>query len=497
MKRQRIPNVAATHYDLPMSATQVEPRIARPGQTIPLLVWVAIGAMGAVIIAAAGSVSPTAALAATVALAVIAAVVARPAILPLILVASIFIEAAQVEGTTITRVLAPIALLVILVQLIRGRASIRSGPILLWAGAYGLWALASGLWTTSSAGTVFQLSSLSIAVVYMLAFATLIESSRDLERVVWMVVVASVVFAALSPQHVSEALHLRQVFDAGRTQGGIGDPNAFAATQLIAVPLVFALAGQVKKRSLQIGLYVTAVVIMGSILHSLSRGGLIGLAVLLVLLAVVPFRVVFRTRRNKTIALLVVALGVAALSVRYSSELTRRVETTFNQQADPGASSGSGRTYLWLAARTSIEERPWLGLGYGGFRPASNELLLRTPGVDLNVYRIRAGGQPAHSAYIGSLAELGFLGLVLYLSLFIAAGHSLRKAAIQARKTRAFFAASVAGALQLSLVAWAVSSLFLSAETSRAFWIILGIALALPTVIASEGGSEASEAVEA
>jgi O-antigen ligase len=496
VKRRRIPNVAATHYDLPMSATQVEPRIARPDQTIPLLVWVAIGAMGAVIIAAAGSVSPTAALAATVALAVIAAVAARPAILPLILVASIYIEAARVEGTTITRVLAPIALLVILVQLIRGRASIRSGPILLWAGAYGLWALASGLWTTSSAGTVFQLSSLSIAVVYMLAFASLIESSRDLERVVWMVVVASAVFAALSLQHVSEALHLRQVFHAGRTQGGIGDPNAFAATQLIAVPLVFALAGQVKKRSLQIGLYVTAVVIIGSILDSLSRGGLIGLAVLLVLLAVVPFRFVFRTRRNKTIALLVVALGVATLSVRYSSEVTRRVQATFNQ-ADPGASSGSGRTYLWLAARTSIEERPLLGLGYGGFRPASNELLLRTPGVDLNVYQIRAGGQPAHSAYIGSLAELGVVGLVLYLSLFIAAGHSLRRAAIPARKARAFFAGSVAGALQLSLVAWAVSSLFLSAETSRAFWIILGIALALPTVIASESDSEASEAVPA
>ena len=256
---------------------------------------------------------------------------------PPILVVSIFAELVRVEGATISRVLAPIALFVVLVQLIRGKASIRPAAPLFWAAAYGLWALASGLWTTSTAGTVFQLSSLSIAVVYMLAFASLIESRRDLERVVWVISIASLVFGLLSSQRVSEALGLGQVVvEGGRAQGALGDANAFAATELFALPLVIALAGQVRNRRLQLVLYATFFVAIASILKSVSRGGLVGLAVLLALLVVVPFRVLFRTRRNKAIALLVIAFGITALSVRYAAPLSRRVQQTF----DPADAEG-------------------------------------------------------------------------------------------------------------------------------------------------------------
>ena len=171
---------------LPVSASSSESRVALPAQMLPVPVWAAAAMMGAVVVSVAASFSPAAALAATVAIAAVVAVAVRPALLPPILVVSIFAELVRVEGATISRVLAPIALFVVLVQLIRGKASIRPATPLFWAAAYGLWALASGLWTTSTAGTVFQLSSLLIAVVYMLAFASLIESRRDLERVVWV-----------------------------------------------------------------------------------------------------------------------------------------------------------------------------------------------------------------------------------------------------------------------------------------------------------------------
>ena len=184
---------------------------------------------------------------------------------------------------------------------------------------------------------------------------------------------------------------------------------------------------------------------------------------------------------------------MAALSVRYSAPLSMRVQQTFDP-ADAGRRSGSGRTYLWSAAWTSVEERPWLGLGYGGFRPASNELLLSTPGVDFEVYRLKPRGQPVHNAYLGSLAELGILGLILYLGLLVSTAETLRRAARRGREVGAFFASRMAGALLLSLVAWAAIAIFLSAETGRAFWIILGITLALPKVIASETASSEREA---
>jgi O-antigen ligase len=464
-----------------------ESRIPLTARKMVPLGWIIAGGVAALALAWAASISASAAIGVAVAIAAGIAVVGRPATLLWILTASVFVELVRVEGTTIGRVLAPLVLLTVVVQLIRGRAWIRPSSPLLWAGAYTVWAFASGLWTTSVAGTAFLLASLAIALVYMLAFASLLDSRRDLEHVLLALALVSFLLGALSFQHVSEALHLGQVLESGRSQGGVGDPNSFAAVQLVTLPLVIVLAVEARKRWLQLGLYACVLVIIGSILTSLSRGGFIGLAVLLVLLVVVPFRLLFGSRRNKAIALLVVAFGATAMSIRHASSLTRRVETIFSS-VNPGAEQGSGRVEIWKAAGTSIKERPWLGLGYGAFPSASTALLLRTPGVDLQRYHPRPSGEPAHSAYIESLAELGIAGLVLYLGLLISTGRALRRTAVKAREAGEEFIAAVAHALLLGLVTWAITSVFLSSETARVFWILMGLSLALPKLLPGDAG---------
>jgi O-antigen ligase len=451
-------------------------------RTVAPLRWATAAAVAALALAWAASISASAAIGVTVAIAAAVAVVSRPATLLWILATSVFIELVRVEGTTISRILAPLALLTVLVQLIRGRAWIRPGRPLFWAAAYTVWALASGLWTTSVSGTTFLLGSLVIALVYMLAFASLLDSRRDLEHVLSVLALVSLLLGALSFQHVSQALNFGQALQAGRSQGGVGDPNSFAALQLVTLPLVIVLAAEARKRRLQLGLYAAALVIIGSILTSLSRGGFIGLAVLLVLLVVIPFRFLFRSRRNKAIALLVVAFGATTMSIRHASSLTSRVETIFGQ-GNPGAQQGSGRVELWKAAGTSIAESPWLGLGYGAFPSASNALLFRTPGVDLQRVSLHEKGEPVHSAYIESLAELGIAGLILYLGLLISTARALRRTATRAREAGEGFVAVVANALVLSLITWAITSFFLSVETSRALWILVGLSLALPKLI--------------
>jgi O-antigen ligase len=462
-------------------------------RTFPVVVWAAAGATASLGVAAATtSFSPTLAIGAAVAIAAVAAVVAYPATLPMILAASVFLELVRVEGATISRLLAPIALIVIVVGLVRGHAAIQVASPVYWVGAYLLCAVASGLWTTSVSDTTLLLSSLAIGIVYMLAFASLLDSHRGLERVVWVFAGAALFFGALSLQHFSDVFAWGRVVEEGRSQGGVGDPNSFAATQLVALPLVIAVAAAATKRWLQIGLYIAALVIIASILTSLSRGGFIGLAVLLTILVVAPFHLVFRTRRNKAIALLVVALGTAAISVRYSSKVISRADSIF-REANPGTSGGSGRINLWLAARSSIEEHPWLGLGYGGFRAKSEQLLLDTPGVDLSHYTLRKRGQPVHNTYLESWTDLGILGLVLYVGLLISTGRMLRRTATHARKVGDFFVGSIAGALLIGLVAWSVISVFVSTETARAFWIIIGLSLALPKIISARQSFRADE----
>jgi O-antigen ligase len=461
-------------------------------RAFPVLVWATAGVTASLVVAVAASSSPTIAIGAAVAIAALAAVVAHPAALPLILAASVFMELMRVEGTTISRLLAPVALIVIVVSLVRGRAAIQLVSPLYWVGAYLLWAVASGLWTTSVPETTFLLSSLAIGITYMLAFASLVASRRDLEHVVWVFAIAAFLFGVLSLQHFSDVFAWGQVVDEGRAQGGVGDPNSFAATQLVALPLVIALAAAATRRWLQIGLYTAALVIIASILTSLSRGGFIGLAVVLTILVIAPFHLVFQTRRNKAIALLVVALGTAAITIRYSADVVDRAEGIF-REANPGTSGGSGRINLWLAARSSIEEHPWLGLGYGGFRAESTQLLLDTPGVDLSRYTLRDRGQPVHNTYLEAWTDLGIVGLFLYLGLLISTARMLRRTAVHARKVGDFFVGSIAGALLIGLVAWSVISIFISTGTARAFWIIIGLSLALPKVISNGRSPGASE----
>jgi hypothetical protein len=57
---------------------------------------------------------------------------------------------------------------------------------------------------------------------------------------------------------------------------------------------------------------------------------------------------------------------------------------------------------------------------------------------------------------------------------------------MHARRVGDFFVRSVAGALLIGLVAWSVISIFISSETARAFWIIIGLSLALPKLVPSE-----------
>ncbi len=113
----------------------------------------------------------------------------------------------------------------------------------------------------------------------------------------------------------------------------------------------------------------------------------------------------------------------------------------------------------------------------------SNDYLLNTPGVDLNRFAVRVGGIEVHSAYFGTAAELGLVGLALFLSIVGMTAYMLRRTAVRAADAGCHFVSRVANACLLSMLAWGMTSMFISSETSRALWILVGFSLALPRLI--------------
>lgn len=396
----------------------------------------------------------------------------RPAIVLVALTATIYLESIAFAGVTVGRLVAPLALLIVLAEVARGRARVlplRPGG---WVVAYVLWVFASALWTSDLGRSSEKYWALAIALVYVLAFSTLIREPRDLDRVLATIAVGSLLVGLI-------AIGTLLTGDVTRAVGGVGDANFFAASQIISLPPVLLLAGRVTKRWQRLGLYATAAVVIGSVLGSLSRGGFIALLGILLVAMFVPSRALFRTRAQKIALVLIVLAGVGFVGGQSSSQLAPRLESIFQPGQDR---TGSGRLNQWLGAWTSIQERPLLGLGYGGFGPASNDLMRRTPGVDFSDFELRPRGSEAHSVYISTLAELGVPGLLLFLGLLGSTVRTYRRTARNALAAGDSAVARAANSLLLSLAGWAIASVFLSSEASRPLWILIGLALALPAL---------------
>lgn len=438
-------------------------------------ITLAFGGAALVVAAAIGllvPISPTLAMAALVAVVVVPAAVIRPRLIPHVLVVAVFAEAVTIGGVTIGRLVAPLALVAVISQATATPRRLRYAGITIGLIiAYGSLAVASLAWTVDVRATVEALGSLGISLVYMAAFATLVRTRKDLRALIWTMLGSSVVLGWLWITQFASGVDRR--FSTA------GDPNFFAALQVVVIPLVVVLASTQPSLGRRLLMYLAIAIIADSIVSTLSRGGFITLLMVSLLLALLPARALFRSHREKAAFFIAAAIGLAVLLPLAWGPLGQRFQQGFQQSHVAG-----DRGDLWLAAIHGYRMHPLTGLGYGGFQARSFQLLRSTPGVNLQAHMRFREGEFAHSAYLGSLAELGPLGLGLFVGILGGTAWSLRRTARRARASGDTFVRSVANAVTVGLVAFSASSILLSSETSRALWLIVGLSLALPGMVA-------------
>jgi hypothetical protein len=454
-----------------------------------VLAWWCVAAFLSLIVGAATYLDVKLGFAAALGLGGMLVILQRPSLLAPFAILTVCVEGVVVGGVAVTRILAPCAVLLVLAELLRGGARIRLATPLLWAVGYVSWAFASALWTTSLDGTRFLLQSLLIAVVFMLVFAALLNSERDLRRVLYVFAFTAAFIGGLSVLAFgggTESFLGLDVLQSGRSQGLVDDPDFFAAMQLVAVPLVLVLANETDSHRTRLALYIGLFAILASVFTSLSRGAFLALLLLAILLVATKPERLFQSRRQKALTLLVASFGMVLFFSRpyVRGEVVQRAESIYAPK-DRDEASGAGRTNLWKAAERITGEHPLTGIGYGSFTYVSEDLLLRTPGVDPLLLQNRNEGDNfvAHNTYLGTSAELGITGLLLLLGLMVSTGATLLATARRAQAAGAHFVGRVSHALFIGLASWAVTSIFLSGETARMLWIIVGLSLALPKLV--------------
>lgn len=255
-------------------------------------------------------------------------------------------------------------------------------------------------------------------------------------------------------------------FGSPRATGPLEDPNDLAYVLTAAVPIVLLLVSRPGRSRVVVGWGLVLALLVVGAAATFSRGGLIAIAAIVawaLLRGVVPGR------------FLVAAAGLLAVVAVPILLVAREVfEQALAQKQYIAATNVDTRLLRWQAAARMLGDNPLLGVGPGGFRSGYvsysgfAELAERTP--------------VAHEMYLEVGAELGLIGLALFLGAIVAAlaaterAVRLRRSATDDPHDRLLLAAL---AVQGSLLAICLCSVFLSEQYYMPLWAGLAIAAAV------------------
>jgi len=277
--------------------------------------------------------------------------------------------------------------------------------------------------------------------------------------------------------------------DTSRAEGTIGDPNELAAVLVVGLMVSLAVGlNRAAAPAIRMGSIAAAVLSVAGILLSVSRGGLVALGV--ALLAGVA--VAGRWRPVMALLTLTVALATVGYFAFYASPDVRQRVT----QTNGGGGGGSGRADLWRIAGRMINDHPVRGVGADNFQVSSVHYLLRPGAVTRAIYIVDVP-KYTHNMYLGVLAEEGFIGLGLFLSII---GFSLRcfqKAWQRFRAAGDRDMEILVYGLFIGLVGFLAASVFLSVEYSRQLWILLALGPALLRVSGPDSAAAESPSIAA
>lgn len=316
--------------------------------------------------------------------------------------------------------------------------------------------LAIGFWT----GTTVKIG------IMVFAIAWLMRRPGDLALAARIFAVAGLLVAivAIQNRHAGIGLVEGTRVTIGRDIGSmLGDPNDLALVLLF--PTSFAVA-MVLRRGLGpldrvLGALALGAVVLG-IVYTQSRGGLLGLMAVLGVYA-------WNRTRNK--ALLIVGSAIAGgVLFALAGVGDRSVVAAANGMDE----SSMGRIYAWQAAFNMALSNPMTGVGLDNFYA---NYFFFSPHWDGKNHAV-------HSTWFGVLAETGFLGLGMFLTLVVSTAllalrseRASRSHAIDGDRDTAWIGAA-REALLAGLAGFVVSGTFLTMGFIWPFYILHALIVA-------------------
>lgn len=338
-------------------------------------------------------------------------------------------------------------------------ATLRLGVIRPPGWAFVGWALLSLAWAISPATAWTELPTLLQLFAIALLIADFVTRDPSIVRPVLLAYSLSAA-ATAAIGILSYVTGLGADVRASALEGQ--NPAQFAAVLLPAFAFGFNEIASGRQRV--VGGVIALLTLLG-VLVSGTRGAWVAIAV-------IPLFVLPNLSPKRIAAVL--ALGAALLLVAYqvpglSDLVSERAGTALS-------SGGAGRTSIWSEGLVIFSSAPVFGVGYANFPLANTPEVMRAAGVTSYLHT----GLGPHNIVVGTLAELGPVGLVLLglflLPLVVNRGWSPEWATVRA-----------------SIASLLVIALFLDVVGNRKqVWLMIGLAAGLQYLARREAASRAA-----
>ncbi len=243
-----------------------------------------------------------------------------------------------------------------------------------------------------------------------------------------------------------------------------GNSNDFGLAMVIPLALIGGLLLAYKRFKFLIAL-LSVFVFLGAIFVSASRGALVGTIL-------VCFFAARKIPRGIFIGAFLLILIVAGYFIMPQAN-KERMDSAIHFEQDENAKI---RLELWQKGLHAFSEHPFLGVGPGNFRVYGS---LYVTG-EHSPAKLQQGFAP-HSIYIQSLSELGLLGTIPLVFLwvqFFRLNRATRARLEELGVPRRSYEYCLVYALDLAMIGYLASGAFLTVLYYPHQWVLLGIAAA-------------------
>jgi O-antigen ligase len=340
-------------------------------------------------------------------------------------------------------------------------------PYLCAAGAaFIAWTALSAVWAPSPGAVAESLTRYLPNLLLLPIVFSAVERERDVMMILAAFVIGTLISTAygvfISPTDADAAAE-------GRISGAGADPDYLSASLVASMAVCGAVMATRRFSPPARALCALAMVLLFvSLVSTASRTGIVAL------LMATAFAV-FTAGRGRRLPATVVVSAMLVVGAVYITQAAPQHIRDRLQQID---TSGTGRTDIWKVATRVIEAHPIGGIGSGNFVSQSVHYLFDAGHVkrsDLIVDTPKV----THNIYLGFWAELGIVGLVLFLCIAATVVRCALRAARTFQELGDRRLELLARGVAVAMAGQLTASFFVSYQYEKALWLMLAVGPAL------------------